>query len=150
MTGDTVRMVVSGDPETIRILCEELTSRLLGQPSIVPPADTDQCVTCGAAFEVSAAAGAMRCPECVAGGWFPEGGARKKTLSAAELDALSPAMTVTAGAFADGRRTERVRWVKLHSGRWQTAQRESVDNNAGVSSIWLAANRRPTLPEETV
>lgn len=64
-------------------------------------------------------------------------------LTSRELDAMRPGETVMAGGFADGARNEQHEWVKLRSGRWETARQERVDDKCGVSSIWLAHNRGP-------
>lgn len=65
-------------------------------------------------------------------------------LSVTDLSMMPTGAVVQAGGFADEHRHDRVAWRRIGSGRWSTGTGESVDGNPGVSSLWLASNRRPT------
>lgn len=162
-SGEVVTLVVTGDMDTVHAIAHDLTSRMLGQISAAPPpaeqpmAEVHRSHRLGAPGPFDSQRCSL-CPEVVvsANGTTPMGAAQcpigliaeeRKALSAAELDTAVPGDHVVAGAFAEGRRTERVRWSKLDNGRWQSATTygHQFDGEDGVSSIWLAANRQPML-----
>jgi hypothetical protein len=61
------------------------------------------------------------------------------------LDGMPDGALVRAGGFEDRDRHTRRLWRKLPSGRWQLADGGAVfvGGKPGVSSGWLAGNRRP-------
>lgn len=160
MSGE-VTLMITGDRETLHAIAEDVTSRMLGQISTVPSPveqpwaqvhrshgllvpgafDCERCERCGQVVISANGTTPMGAAQCSIGPTVEDG----KALSSAELDAMGSGDQVRAGAFSDHLRNERVLWVKLHNGRWETARQERVDDNAGVSSIWLANNRHPML-----
>ncbi len=84
-------------------------------------------------------------------GTVPPGAATTKVLTRDDLQQYAEGEEIEAGGFDDHRRHQRVRWVRLHDGRWQPTGNTTlaIDGRPGVSSLWLASNRQPTaLPGE--
>jgi hypothetical protein len=110
---DHVTLIVTGDPETIAAIADDLTSRMLGQPSAAPEPDTRTM----------------------------DGMADGKALSAADLIDMREGSTVWARPFARaGGRP--VRWRLLRSGRWQSGD-AVVGGLPGVTPAWLVDERGP-------
>lgn len=108
---------------------------------------TGTCAACGASSADGIPIHAGRCPECIADDWQPavmRSDPRERALSATQLDALPRSSTVVAGGFPDDLRNERIEWIKLPTGRWQSPMSEVVGGKPGVSATWLATNRAPT------
>ncbi len=67
-------------------------------------------------------------------------------LTVADLAMMDEGAEVIAGLFSDeaNARGERCTYFRLGSGRWMPIHENlSVDGSPGVSSYWLATNRRP-------
>lgn len=117
-------------------------AKVFNPPKAVEPTGT--CDACGTVIDFDG----PRCSDCVRGGWTPvppqpDG----RALSVAELDAMPAGAIVVAGAFPDTWRADRVRWIKLPTGRWGSpaSGRIEIAGAAGVSTAWLANNRNPVL-----
>jgi hypothetical protein len=111
----TAFVEVVGDPETIAAIADDLTSRMLGQPAVVPEPDTRTM----------------------------DGMADGKGLFPQTLIDARVGTTVWARPFSDERqRRAPVRWRKLDTGRWQCGD-ASLGRQPGVTSFWLFDHRGP-------
>lgn len=129
---------VFNPPPAEQPMAEVHRSHRLGAPG---PFDSRRCERCGHVVVSANGTTPMGAAQCPIGVTAED----RKALSATVLDAMLPGMAVIAGGFPDHLRNEPVLWVKLHSGRWETARQERIDDNPGVSSTWLANNRHPML-----